>query len=392
MWSYESMDIKVAPETLEILWSSLNETPENINPFKAEDLFKTISDKEWGTLPDIEDIFYLVEPRLDKRELRIDTLCQLFSINIEKAFYKPSSKSSSTVGYDSVRSYDIASLLINLERLGFNTDASLLVEKILPQLKVKQKTLLSPSELDVFWFEKHRHKQGAVTLCTEKWLEKSNAKIDLKTDRGYKVEATIDSEGKPVHLKVIAPKYRHPRIPINVICSECNYDWMKGDPDSSAGHRREHKKRMRYLSPKPLLALMEIKNSDKDFELVTAQSPSWKHKEIYYRALAFKREFKYDFVQWKSPKGDNDPNVHGFLLSNDNCAVIGGCAFRQRITPDGKKLWVLDWVWICPSERRKGHLAKRWKLFRERFGDFLVEPPVSKEMLNFLHKRGEKPY
>lgn len=392
----EPMHITVSPETLETLWTSLNEAPENISAFSAYCLFKEISDKEWGTLSDIQDILYEVEPRLAKRELGIDTLCQLFSINIETAFEKPSSKSNSTGGYPSVRSFDIARLLIILERIGFNTDASLLVEKILPQLKIKHKTLLSISELDVFWFEKHRHKKGEVILTAlskeEKWLEKSYNNIKLKTDKGYKVEAKINSESKPVHLKIIAPKYRHPRIPIKVVCPECNYEWMKGDPDSSECHRREHKKRLKYFSPQPLLKLLEIKKNDKDFELVTAHSPGWKHKEIYYRALAFKREFKYDFVQWKSPKGDNDPNAHGFLLSDDNGAVIGACAFRQRTTSDDKKLWVLDWIWICPSERRKGHLAKRWKLFRERFGDFLITPPVSKEMLSFLDKRGEKPY
>ncbi|WP_449435077.1 hypothetical protein [Pedobacter steynii] len=166
-------------------------------------------------------------------------------------------------------------------------------------------------------------------------------------------------------------------------------DWYKGDPDSSASHRKEHKRRMAYLDPKPNLQLIEEKKTNTDFRMVNSQSPEWKHKEIYSRALAFKREFRYDFIQWQSPKGDDDPNVNGILFTNEQDAIVGACSFRDRTGEDGKKLWALDWVWICPKERRNGHLSKNWETLRQRFGDFIVESPVSDAMIAFLKSKND---
>jgi len=65
------------------------------------------------------------------------------------------------------------------------------------------------------------------------------------------------------------------------------------------------------------------------------------------------------------------------------------CAFCDHTGDRDQQLWALDWVWICTKERQKGHLAKRWLAFRERFGDFVVTSPVSEEMQGFLRKHGD---
>jgi hypothetical protein len=126
-----------------------------------------------------------------------------------------------------------------------------------------------------------------------------------------------------------------------------------------------------------------------DAELVTTHSAVWKHREIFHRAQAFRREFGYDFPQWESPTGDNDTNVHGFLFTNDSGAIVGACAFRQRTTDTGQSFWGLQWVWICPKARRTGVLIGRWSMFRKRFGDFFIEAPVSETMQKFLAKVGD---
>lgn len=105
---------------------------------------------------------------------------------------------------------------------------------------------------------------------------------------------------------------------------------------------------------------------DSDFELVTSISPRWKHKEMYERALLFKRMFRYDFVQWKSREGDNDPDVHGYLFTHDDGTIVGACSFRYR-KYSTNMIWVLDWVWISPKYRRTGELSKRWEYFKKTF-------------------------
>lgn len=98
--------------------------------------------------------------------------------------------------------------------------------------------------------------------------------------------------------------------------------------------------------------MLEERRHDSDHELLTSKSPAWKHKEIYIRALAFRREFQYDFVQWQSEKGDSDPDVHGFLFSDISGIVVGACCFRSRKKEETQNRWVLDWIWICPKERK----------------------------------------
>ena len=106
------------------------------------------------------------------------------------------------------------------------------------------------------------------------------------------------------------------------------------------------------------------------------------------RATFFRREFHYDFVQWGSSKGDNDPGARGFLFADDEDAIVGACVFRLR-NQDGEKRWGLQWVWVCPRARRSGVLVRRWSAFRKRFADFQVERPVSPAMEAFVLKQGD---
>jgi hypothetical protein len=385
------MDLQTSPEILNAFWGALNEKSKFLDPKKPRKTFDKIYEQGWVTLSDVEDVFYLLDPRLDHRNLSVESLCELFQISVETIYFKPSPKSNEVMGFSAIRYECLISLLINLERFGFETDASILVSKIRPLLKVKSKKVLSTSELDVFWFDKLQHKSSPVSLFISDLFDHQYNEKNFATYGGYKIHAKIDLNGNVIRIEVKSPKFRRRAEPRNVTCKECGVKWRKGDPDSSAMHRREHKRRMSYFDPKPVSFLLELKTTDKDFELVTSLSPRWKHKEIYERALAFKKEFRYDFVQWQSPKGDSDPDVQGFLFSNSGGAIVGACSFRKR-SMDGKKRWALDWVWICPKERRQGHLANRWGFFRERFGDFTVEPPVSEAMMGFLNKKGEKAY
>ncbi|WP_432328002.1 hypothetical protein ACRQ5D_33875 [Mucilaginibacter sp. P25] len=140
--------------------------------------------------------------------------------------------------------------------------------------------------------------------------------------------------------------------------------------------------------PKPRM-IAELAEKGISAELATCDSPQWKHTEMYNRALAFKRELHYEFTQWKSKDDVEDPDVHGYLFTHGDGAIVGACAFRNRTCNPGEIRWGLQWIWICPRERRNGYLARRWKAFREKFSSFIVEAPVSEEMKAFLRKHGD---
>lgn len=111
------------------------------------------------------------------------------------------------------------------------------------------------------------------------------------------------------------------------------------------------------------------------------------HRAVYERALRFKRDFGYDFVQWAIGRdGKNrDPRSHGYLFAGDVDGAIGGaCGFWRE--DDGG--WRLMWVWVTPKMRRQGLLERRWQIFLDRYGDFTVEAPYSAAMHAFLLKKG----
>ena len=194
----------------------------------------------------------------------------------------------------------------------------------------------------------------------------------------------------PLELTVKGPKYRWRRAPVLVKCEVCGYEWYRGDPDSSANHRREHARRLKYLDPKPNPRFRDVEHEQQTGLVhVTTSSSRWVHAEIYLRAAAFRREFQYDFVQWGGPEGDTDPNVRGYLFIDSANVAVGACAFRWRGDEDGS-FWGLQWVWIAPKYRRSGVLNKHWNTLRQLHGDFYVEPPVSDAMIAFLKRNGDQ--
>ncbi|SDD66830.1 hypothetical protein [Pedobacter soli] len=383
------MEYLVNQETIRFLWSALNEKQSYRQTRQMRNCFDKFIKDKWAFRTDLEDALDYADSRLNPNRLELIDLVKAFGMNWELICYRPNVRSISVSEYEAIRVEDAAVLFILLERLGFKVDPSYLVEALLPEIKSRKKKLFSGSELEIFWFYKCRHKTASVDLITEKGRAGS-IKQTLKTESGHQITLKSDEESSLISLTVDSPKYRDTRNPYRVQCEDCGMEWYKGDPDSSANHRKEHKKRMAYLDPKPHADLIAEKKKHSAAEWVTTDSPGWKHFEMYTRARAFKREFHYDFIQWQSPKGDDDPNVNGLLLTNQNNAIVGACSFRDRTDKDGIKLWGLDWVWICPKERRTGHLSAVWGELRKRFGDFVVESPVSDEMVAFLEKKNDQ--
>ena len=120
---------------------------------------------------------------------------------------------------------------------------------------------------------------------------------------------------------------------------------------------------------------------------VDEASPKWAHKEVYERAVMFKREMEFDFVQWESPpaRGRVNEQAVAYLLCpvDANSTIAGVCAFRDR---DG--VWTMDWAWLAPRYRRLGLMRNSWSDLVAEFGDFPLETPLSDSMQSFVAKHG----
>ncbi len=132
---------------------------------------------------------------------------------------------------------------------------------------------------------------------------------------------------------------------------------------------------------------------------ITKSSPKEHLEALEQLARYFMREFKYDGIQFCSNEHiGKHVEYHGFVFTESACGAmkegdsvtptifLGGGCFRKRNHKDGEHWW-LDWVWIHPYARNKGLLTKRIKYFKEKFGKFYPEPPLSKTMKHIYDTR-----
>lgn len=124
---------------------------------------------------------------------------------------------------------------------------------------------------------------------------------------------------------------------------------------------------------------------DQGIQVVTLESPLAYRRAVYKMASFFRREFGYDFVQYGHEGEEDDPKARAFLWFDfDSDFVIGSCCFRWREWIDHPASWALQWIWFHPYCRGHGLLTKAWPVFKNHFGEFAVEPPLSSGMRGFL--------
>ena len=142
--------------------------------------------------------------------------------------------------------------------------------------------------------------------------------------------------------------------------------------------------------PSILRKHLKCRQDGLSLSFVTWLSPFKARWAVEQVAWLFKREFRYDFVQYLAD--DDDPLSRAFVFTTkdenrydeDAVVVLGAGCFRWREWTDAPHGWALQWIWLHPYARNKGHLTSVWPLFKDRFGNFAVEPPLSRAMHGFL--------
>lgn len=112
---------------------------------------------------------------------------------------------------------------------------------------------------------------------------------------------------------------------------------------------------------------------------------------VYRLAIYFKREFGYDFIQYEPKATDTHPKDRAYLWMDrsnfgEEGLPIGAASFRWREWTNHEPTFALQWIWMHPYERCKGHVREAWPFFQKQHGEFLIEPPLSPGMKAFLKK------
>lgn len=370
-------------ELLSFLWMELNTESRGGRPWVGDRLSLEIAADGWATRADTEDVLGAYDDRLYR--LDVWGLADYLDSPRRYVYPKPRFLTATVLGREVIHATDAAAILVFLEQLGFDVDATPMVDALLPTIQDKEHLTTSEFDLLVYSKRKGRHLVEFSSSLGPGRLEERH----LRTTNGCRIRAIL-VDGQPYKLVVKGPKYRKPRPREPVTCSYCGCNYMTGDPEENAAHLSYHAKVRRVLDPQPLRRFLEtMEAAVPNAEWVTATSPVWKHREIYRRACQFRREMQFDFVQWgKDTVKDTDPDVRGFLFPDDSGvfpvgAIVGACAFRRR-----EDHWAMQWMWLAPKVRRHGILARRWPLFIERFGDFVVEAPLSDAMQAFVRRHG----
>jgi hypothetical protein len=124
--------------------------------------------------------------------------------------------------------------------------------------------------------------------------------------------------------------------------------------------------------------------------VVTAKSNMALRVAVDNCAGYFLRE--HDYMR-QFDRFDDDEKYRAYLWgepAEGRVAIYGACCFRFREYKNGSA-YALQWIWLHPYARRKGHLSAAWPYFRKRFGfgAFIAEPPYTEGMKAFLETRSD---
>lgn len=341
---------------------------------------KVIADG-WVLLTELSSIMEAQDPRFYALERHMEAACVAFELPIRYAASKPRNHHSEFVLFQSLDAVDAAAFMVHFQRLGFEVDPSVLIDRLIP--KLAEHKLFSLAQIDVM---QHSKTVGRCCVSMRTSAAPQHGPTEKsRTSSGYRVQ--WNARGELASIEVRGPRYKKPQQHAEQRCTYCNFLYTPGNLDSSLDHRREHHRHQHVFDPKPLLVFARHQARSDQADVITSKSPKWAHREMYERAIMFKREMRYDFPQWSFPPTQGRPTERctGYFLADpaSPSTIAGACAFRLR----GDR-WTMDWAWLAPKYRRSGIMQRHWPRFVAAYGDFPLEFPLSEAMQAFVLHHG----
>lgn len=175
-------------------------------------------------------------------------------------------------------------------------------------------------------------------------------------------------------------------------CPVCGVFYVQNLREDQIAHGKYHARAMAVLNPKPSSKIAIALERGEDPTVVVASSPRWMHRAMFDRAYRLSREQNYRTLWDESGRVGSD--VVGHLLLDDTgmfgpTTIAGAAGFRYAVWTDPQPRWILEWVWIMPKLRSRGILSRAWPAFRQRYGEFPVERPLTAAMERFVDKRSQ---
>ncbi|MNO72432.1 hypothetical protein D3C76_633800 [compost metagenome] len=375
-------------EMLEGLFKLLTEIRPALTPRPRLSSHETKMLRDQGvTITDFGDYALLTEGRhYGQIEHCIEWLAEQAEIPARSLLFRPQHLGDDTFGFVGFQLTDAVGLLIYMEHLGIMVSAELLVNALLPGLE--SRTLLTASEHSILTYKLWAGRRCMVLRSTAKPEPGAKSEHTFRSPAGYRYKL-VRQAGQARSLEVRGPRHRELKQE-NIECGYCGLSYLSNTPSETRAHRQVHRRAAQLLDPVPNARLAKRLAKTGHLIAIDTQAPMWMQKEVYRRAVKFKRDFRYDFVQWA---GDDVNPVksgwHGYLLpAGPDGTIAGACAFSKVQPGPRDEQWTLAWVWVAPKFRSQGLLTAHWPGFIERYGDFFIEPPMSDAMQRFVRSHG----
>ena len=168
-------------------------------------------------------------------------------------------------------------------------------------------------------------------------------------------------------------------------CSICGLMYATDVDEDRRLHRARHAKVLRIISPKPQGTLAQAYARHGEFVPIERSSPPWMRRRLWGVAVQFKRELGFDFAPYHPD--DNDLKGHHWLIVTEDGRSIGGLSVRWVVFSDAPPQWLWTWIWVVPSERRKGWASRCWNMLAPRFSGIDPDPPLSPPIARFFLDR-----
>lgn len=375
-------------EMLEGLFKLVKEVRRAPTPRTRLSPYETKMLRDQGVkVTDLGDYMLLTEGRNYGRiEHYIKWLAERAHIPARNLMNRPQHIGDDTCGFLGFQLTDAVGLLVYMEQLGIMVFPALLVDELLPGLETR--TRLTEAEHLILTHKLWNGRRLIVIRSTVKRVPSAETVETFRSSMGYRYKM-VRQNGQALSLEVRGPKYRELKQESKK-CDYCGLSYMSNTPAETREHRKIHRRAAQLLDPTPNSRVAKRQAETGQPIIVDSKAPMWMQKEVYRRAVQFKREFRYDFVQWA---GDDTNPVktgwHGHLFpAGTDGTIAGACAFANEHPGPGAEEWTLAWVWIAPKYRAKGLLTKHWPGLVERYGDFFIEPPLSEAMQEFVRAHG----
>lgn len=135
--------------------------------------------------------------------------------------------------------------------------------------------------------------------------------------------------------------------------------------------------------------LLKITKLSKNFEIqnkqikVTRDSDNELKEHLYTIAKYFVKEFDYG-PAYNYEYHTDDKNIGCLFVDGE--IVFGGCGF-SKLPIISEDIWCLEWVWLHPFFRHRGHFTYYWNIFIQEYPQMAIKAPISFEMKEFLNKQ-----